>query len=211
MRKTLILFGILALLLVPAAVVAQDDIAEIIELVFTDGGSKIAITDTFESVASVMVEVDGMQYLMKVPVTIDIDAMVPVTSSIMTAKTSASIGPFALDIVAMTESVDEIEVMVPGYSGETEEEYEPSVEGNKVVVIEFTTTNIGDEEETLYSSYIQGIDDIGRLFEETDLECESVNPGETGRCVIVFDIDQSLDIVGLDLELTAHRRIPIVR
>ena len=211
MRKTMVLLGILALLLVPAAVLAQDDIAQIIELVFTDGGSKVAITDTFESVASVTVEVDGMQYLMKVPVTIDIDAMVPVTSSLMATKTSATVGPFALDVIALTESEDEVEVMVPGYMGETEEEFEPSVEGNKVVVVEFNMTNIGDEEESLYSSSIQGIDDTGRLFDETDFECETVNPGETGRCVIVFDVNTGVDIAGLDLEVQAHRTIPIIR
>ena len=39
------------------------------------------------------------------------------------------------------------------------------------------------------------------------------HPGETGRCVIVivFDVDQAVDIVGLDLEVTAYRKISIIR
>ena len=205
-RKSIILIGLFLLLLIPMVAVAQDDI---VELIFTDGGAKVGVKDTITSVANVSVELDGKQYLMKVPVTIEIDSVVPLTSSLVTVESASRVGTLAIEIVATAEYTDEIEIIVPGLFGDREETYEPKVDGNKIAVIEFNVTNIGDEETELSFYSAQGVDDTGRLFEESDLNCELINPGETGWCVMVFDIDSDVDIVALDLEVTDHRQIPI--
>ena len=208
MRKSHFLIGLLLLLLIPMIAIAQDDI---VELMFTDGGSKVGIKDTITSVANVSVELDGKEYLIKVPVTISIDSIVPLTSSLVTVESTAKVGDLAVEITATSEYTGAIELVVPGLFGDTEVEYEPTIEGNKVVAVEFNTTNIGDEKTDLSFYSVQGVDDTGRLFDEKDLSCESINPGETGRCVIVFDIDSDIDIVALDLEIMDRRQIPIPR
>lgn len=209
MRKTLILLGLAFLLLVPAIVVAQDDIADIIELVFTDGGAQVGISDTIESVASVTIEVNGQRYLMKVPITVDIDATVPLTSSLVTVPSAARVGQFAVEILDISEYTEETAVSLSGYYEGRTEKYEPSSDDNKIVVVNFDITNVGTEKETLEAYYAQGVDDTGRLFDEIKFICDEVNPGDTGHCVMVFDVLADVDIVALDLEVSDRRQIPI--
>ncbi len=206
MRKSIIVAGLFLLLLVPAVALAQDTI---VELVFSAGGSQVNITDTFTTTAAVSVEVNGTQYLMKVPITVDIDSTLPLTSSLVTVENTARVGSMGIEITGIQEATEGIEVVVPGRYEDREEEFEPSADGNKIVVVSFNITNLGVEEDTLSSYSVQGVDDTGRLFDEEGLECDYVNPGETGRCVMILDVDQAVDIVALDIELPDHRQIPI--
>ncbi len=206
MRKTIIVAGLFLLLLVPAVALAQDTI---VELVFSAGGSQVSITDSFTSTAAVSVEVNGTRYLMKVPISVNIDSTLPLTSSLVTVENMARVGSMGIEITGIQEATEEIEVVLPGPFEDREEDFEPSVDGNKIVVVNFNITNLGVEEDSLGSYAAQGVDDTGRLFDEEKLECEYVNPGETGRCVMIFDVDQAVDIVALDIELPDHRQIPI--
>ncbi len=209
MRRWMILVGLTLLLLIPLVAVAQGDVDDIIELVFTNKGAQIGVKDTITSVANVSIQLEGKEYLLQVPITVDIDATLPLTSSLVTVDSLSRVGGMAFQITDIEETTDEIEVVLPSPYSDEEEEFEPSVDGNKIVVIKFTTTNVGDEEDRLWSSSIKGVDATGRLFEEMEVQCDDMNPGETGRCVIVFDIDEAVDIVALDVEIMDHRQLPI--
>lgn len=206
MRRTAILLAA-ALLLIPVVVLAQDTISEAVELIFTDGGAQVGITDTIQSVAAVTVEVDGRQYLLKVPVTIDIDTAVPLTSSLVSIPAAAQVGPLGVEILEAAEYTEETEITLPGTWGETKDV--APAEGNKLIAIDFSITNMGTDEDSLSSYNTKGVDDTGRLFEEKEFSCEEINPGGNGRCAIVFDVPSDVNIASLDIEVTDHRQIAI--
>ncbi len=207
MRRTAILIVIAVLLLIPVIALAQGDA---VELVFTDGGAQVGITDSITSVAAVTVEIDGQQYLLKVPITIDIDAAVPLTSSLASVPAAARVGHLGVEILEVAEFTEETEIAFPGSWG-GEQDVAPSSEGNKLVAIAFGITNVGAEQMSLSAYSTKGVDDTGRLFEETEFSCEDVNPGGNGRCMIVFDVPADVNITGLDIEITDHRQIAIPR
>lgn len=208
MRKSIIVAVLSLFFLIPAVVFAQD---KIIELVFSADGSQVSITDTFTTTAAVSMEVNGTQYLMKIPITVDIDSTLPLTSSMVTVENTTRVGSFGVEIIGTEESTDTVEVVIPNLFGDSKEDFEPSQDGNKIVVVRFNLTNLGVEEDSLSSYSVQGLDDMGRLFEDEEFGCETVNPGEVGRCVAVFDVVQAVDIVALDIEVPDHRQIPIPR
>lgn len=210
MRRAAILTVLAILLLVPAIALAQGTASDIVELVFTDGGAQMGITDTIESVAAVTVEIDGQQYLLKVPVTIDIDTAVPLTSSMVSVPATARVGQLGIEIVEVEEFAQETEVAFPGFWG-GEKDLAPSSDENKLVVIGFNITNMGSELGSLSSYSTAGVDDTGRLFEEIEFSCEDANPGGIGDCIAVFDVPSDVNIVALDVEVTDHRQIPIAR
>ena len=207
---SLMAIGLAALLSIPIAVVAQDEINQVVELVFSDGESKVSIVDTINSTASVSVEVNGQQYLMSVPVTIDIDSTLPLTSSLTTIASGTRVGSWGIDLKGSSESAERTEVVVPGLFGDTEESYEP-VDGNKIVLVEFDATNVGAEMDSLSQFQVSGVDAAGRVFDAQDLHCPSLNPGESGGCLMVFDVQQSVDIVGLVAEITDRKELAIPR
>ncbi len=207
MRRLAVPILITVLLLIPVIALAQGNA---IELSFTDGGARVGITDTIESIAAVTVEIDGQQYLLKVPVTIDIDAAVPLTSSVASVPAAARVGQLGVEILEVAEFTEETEIVFPGYWG-GRQDVAPSSEENKLVAIAFGITNVGREQLSLDSYNTKGIDDTGRLFEEIDFSCEDVNPGGSGRCMIVFDVPAEVSITGLDIEITDHRQIAIPR
>ncbi|NPV08901.1 MAG: hypothetical protein HPY83_13185 [Anaerolineae bacterium] len=210
MRRAAILTVLAMLLLVPAIALAQGTASDIVELVFTDGGAQVGITDTIESVAAVTVEIDGQQYLLKVPVTIDIDTAVPLTSSLLSVPAAARVGQLGIEILAAEEFTEETEVAFPGFWG-GEKDLAPSSDDSKLVVVSFDITNCGNEQASLSSYNVQGVDDTGRRFEELEFSCEDVNPGETGHCVSVFDLATDVNIIALDIEVTDHRQLPVPR
>ena len=182
-----------------------------IQLIFTDGRRPMGIPTPIESVAAVPVELDGQQYLVKVPVTIDIDAAVPLTSSLVTVPATARVGQLGVEILEAAEFTEETTIVMPGYWGTGEEDLAPSSDENKLVAVSFRITNTGAEQGSLGSYNVKGVDDTGRLFEETEFSCEEVNPGGTGRCMIVFDVPADVEIAGLDVEVTDHRQIALPR
>ena len=80
MHRSVIVTVVAILLLVPAIALAQGTSSEPVEWPFTDGGAQAS--PTLRDVAAVTVEANG-RYL-SVPVTIDIDTAVPLTSSLVT-------------------------------------------------------------------------------------------------------------------------------
>lgn len=206
MKRLGVLVAACVLLLVPVSVMAQD---KIVELVFSADGSKFTVKDTVDSVANVTVELNGTQYVVSVPIKIDIDATVPLSQSLTSVEDGRRVGQYAINILSNEESDKDIDVLMPTPFGKSEEkEFEPT-EGKKMAVVRFEVANVGDEPLTLYTHQVKGVDDSGRLFEEKDMACLAANPGESTECVIVFEIEQASHIAALDVEVTDHQQLAV--
>ena len=135
-RRTLPLI-VLLLLLTPVAVFAQSGAAvRLVELVFSEDESSVHIKDTIQSVARVTFTHDGKTYVMKAPVTIDVDSTIPLAQSTLTTDAAARVGVFAVEILKVTEP-EEIE----GLRGEIT----PSASTNKLIAVSFRVTNLSDQ------------------------------------------------------------------
>lgn len=207
MKHFVLGFALALALVLPAVAIGQD---QLVKLIFSSDGSKFTVKDTISSVGSVTLELNGAQYLMNVPIQIEIDATIPLTSSLVTAENVRRVGQLAITIVKSEESSEDIDVLMPNpYSGnEEEKEFEPS-DGKKIVAVHFEVTNVGKESESIYSPNIKGIDDAGRTIESVESACGKMNPGETTNCVIVFDIDADTNISALDVEVSDHQELAV--
>ena len=206
-RRSLPLIVVL-LLLTPVAVFAQSGAAaRLVELVFSEDESSVHIEDTIQSVARVTFTHDGKTYVMKAPVTIELDSTIPLADSMSTTDTATRVGVFAVEILSLSEP-EEIEI---GYTT-----IEPSEEGNKLVSLSFKLTNLDDEPQRLpYSDAVIGIDDLGRKFEVAKVlgsdgsSCDEINPGESTECLAVFDVDADVDIVNIEFHVLDDRVLPV--
>ena len=194
-RRSLPLIVVL-LLLTPVAVFAQSGAAaRLVELVFSEDESSVHIEDTIQSVARVTFTHDGKTYVMKAPVTIELDSTIPLADSMSTTDTATRVGVFAVEILSLSE---------------------PSEEGNKLVSLSFKLTNLDDEPQRLpYSDAVIGIDDLGRKFEVAKVlgsdgsSCDEINPGESTECLAVFDVDADVDIVNIEFHVLDDRVLPV--
>lgn len=194
------------LLLIPVAVMAQD---KIVELVFSADGSKFTVQDTIESVASVTMELNGTQYMVSVPIKIEVDATIPLSNSLTTIENGQRVGQYAINILSAEESDKDIDVVMPSlFGGNEEKEFEPA-EGKKIVILRLLVANVGDKPLTLSSYTIQGVDDAGRLFEESEMGCVEMQPGESTECVVVFEVEQESHISALDIEVPDHQQLAV--
>lgn len=206
-RRSLPLIVVL-LLLTPVAVFAQSGAAaRLVELVFSEDESSVHIEDTIQSVARVTFTHDGQTYVMKAPVTIEVDSTFPLTESILTTDIAARVGVFAVEILSVSEP-EELEI---GYTT-----IEPSEDGNKLVSVSFRLTNLDDEPQRLSSSKsVFGVDDLGRKFDTLRVlgsdgsSCHEINPGESTECLAVFDVDPDVDIVNVEFHARDERVLPV--
>lgn len=203
-RRSLTIVALL-LILTPVAIFAQSETArQLVELVFSEDDSSVSITETINSIARVTFTHDGQDYVMKVPVTIDIDETIPITDSVSATDAAARVGVFAITVTATVER-DSIEI---GYS--TLEAGEDS----KLVAVGFSLTNLSDEarefDDLFSGEQVIGIDDMGRRFEaERTFGCGEVNPGSTVDCIVVFEVAESVTIVQLEVYATDKRVVPV--
>ena len=193
---------VLLLLLTPVAVFAQSETAaQLIDLVFSEDESSVQIEETIQSVARVTFTHDGKTYVLKAPVTIEVDSTIPLEKSALITDTASRVGVYAIEILSVTEP-DEVQV---GYS-----EVEPSGNDSKLVVVFFRLTNLHDESKRLYGHSVFGVDDMGRQFDvEALLGCDDVNPGVSTECYAVFDVQSAVKIVALELHVLDERVLPL--
>jgi hypothetical protein len=194
-RLSLALF-ILVLLLTPVALFAQSETArQIVELVFSDDKSSITLDDSVTSTAVVTFTHDGKDYQMKVPVTIEIDETIALQDSMSTTESAARVGIYGIEVTALVETTEEIEI---GYSS-----FEPSSDEHKLALVAFILTNLSDSakdfgrygNETLF-----GIDSAGRRFEsERILGCDDVNPGDKVNCIAVFNLMNDVTLTKVEI------------
>lgn len=199
---------ILLLLLTPVAVFAKSETAaQLVELIFSEDESSVQIEETIQSVARVTFTHDGKTYVMKAPVTIEVDSTIPLTESTLTTDAASRVGVFAIEILSVTEP-EEVE---RGFTT-----VEPSSDENKLVAVSFRLTNLDDEpHQFIWAGDLFGIDDMGREFEVTKLlgsdtaSCVEINPGESTECLAVFDVDADVDIVNLEFHVQDERVLPL--
>ncbi len=198
MKKLIVI--VLVMLLIPAVAVAQSDI---VDLVMSDDQTQIGIVDSFESMARVVVDLNGKQYMLDVPVTISVDAMAPLSDSKIVVDSATRVGYFAIDILDSYDEFDEYDI-------DDYREVEPSSDDNKLIVITARMTNLDTEpQDYRWGSVTLGLDNLGQEFEPETVECEELNPGESDTCVIVFDVENDVSIIGLDISAKDHKRIVI--
>ncbi|MDE2815195.1 MAG: hypothetical protein OXM03_06465 [Chloroflexota bacterium] len=206
-RRSLVLV-VLLLLLTPVAILAQSETArQIVELIFSEDESSVHLEETISSVARVAFSHDGKNYVVKAPVTINVDTTIPLADSVSATSSASRVGVFVVEILRVTEP-EEVE---RGYTT-----VEPSGDDHKLVAVEFRLTNLDDEpRQLLWDGSITGIDDMGRSFEDAELlgedssSCEEVNPGESTECVVVFDVSSDVTFVGLEVRMEDKRVLPV--
>ena len=210
--RRLIPIVVALMLLTPVAAFARSETAaQLVELVFSDDDSSVKITETIESTARVSFTYDGQDYVMKVPVTIDIDETIPIADSVSATDAAARVGAFAIEVIGMVEGVS-IEI---GYY-----DFE-AAEHHKLVVVDFSLTNLSDEsrvfsywlrnyENWTHGEGVIGLDDMGRSFRpERLIGCEEVNPGSTEKCTVVFEVGENVTIEQLEVYAIGKGVVPI--
>ncbi|MCY3784669.1 MAG: hypothetical protein OXG79_12925 [Chloroflexi bacterium] len=195
------------MLLIPAAAFAQSDAADrLVELIFSEDDSEVSITENIQSTARVTFTHDGQDYIMSVPVDIAIDETIPIADSVSATSAAARVGVYAIEVTAVEETTEEIEV---GYSS-----VEPSSDDNKLVGVSFNLTNLSDSAQEFSDIFdnekVFGIDDLGRRFEMAKLlGCDEVNPGGMVECIAAFDVEESVTITEIEVHAMDERVITL--
>ena len=212
MRRTAVLIIIAVLILVPAVVLAQGKAGDAIELLFTDGGAQVGITDTIESVAAVTVEIDGQQYLRKVP---HADHR---HRHRRAPKQQPRVRPrrFPGGFVRGGHPGDRRSSPTRPRGGHARllgrrrgKTWLPAATATSCSwSASRSPTPARSRTRWTHTTPKEWTTPV-RLFEELDFSCEDINPGETGSCVAVFDVAADVNIVALDIEVTDHRQIAI--
>lgn len=205
-RRILIPLAIL-LLLIPAAAFAQSDAADrLVELIFSEDDSEVSITENIQSTARVTFTHDGQDYIMSVPVDIAIDETIPIADSVSATSNAARVGVYAIEVTAVDETTEAIEVDFRSV--------QPSSDENKVVAVRFSLTNLSDTAQEFDSIFrgeaVVGIDEMGRRFETAKLlGCDEVNPGSAVACVAAFDVEKSVTITKIEVHALDERVIAL--
>jgi len=167
-----------------------------------DNSASFSLVQTLPVTASVEVNINGQVYLLDIPVTVNIDAKKNLADALLTAPAVDRVGDVIWRITAIDEYEDEFDMSE--YS-----ELQPSSPDNKLVVIDSEITNLDSEP---FSYYVGGersaYDELGNLYDSTDQTCPDLNPGDTQSCIFVFDVPKTATLVGLDVKVIDHKRIP---
>jgi hypothetical protein len=168
-----------------------------------ENNASFSITQTVPVTASVEVNINGQIHVLAIPVMVSIDAQQSLADALLTAPTVDVVGDVQWVITSITEYEEEFDLSQ--FST-----LQPASPDNKLVVIESDLTNLGAEPFTYWigSSDQFAYDDLGNLFEATDQACEDINPGDTQNCTFVFDVPDSTNILGMDVKVLEHKRIP---
>jgi hypothetical protein len=168
-----------------------------------ENSASLSIVETIPVTASVDVSLNGQIYTLAIPVTVNIDAQKDLAEALLTAQEVDRVGVVLWRITEITEYEEEFDLSE--YS-----ELQPSSPDNKLVVIDSEVTNMDTEP---YSYYASGgerfaYDELGNLYDPTDQSCDDINPGSTQSCLFVFDVPKTATILGLDLRVIDHKRVP---
>ncbi len=199
-RIPLISLTMLLLVLIAAA----SAIAQSSDTSDNDASAALSIVETITTNAQVEITLNGQTHIITVPVTLNIDATRNLADSLLTAPATDRVGDLIWKIGSIVEHDAE-------YQLSRFETVTPSP-GNKLVVITSHLTNLDSQPFTywLKTSNRYAYDDLGNLYDEADYTCEDINPGETRTCVSVFDVPTTANILGVDVEVTDHKRLPFL-
>lgn len=198
-RIPLIILNILLLSLI--AVVGAS--AQTSETALDESSASLSIVETIPVTANVEVNINGEIYMLAIPVMVNIDAQQDLADALLAAQAIDVVGDLQWKITAISEYEEEFELSQFSI-------VQPSSPDNKLVVIESDLTNLDDEPFTYYAILSDGFayDELGNLFAPTDQACNEINPGVTQSCVLVFDVPKTSNILGMDVKVTDHKRIP---
>lgn len=168
-----------------------------------ENSATLSLVETIPVTANVEVNLNGQVYKLAIPVTIDIDTQKDLADALLIAKQVDSVGDLQWKIVEIEEYTDEFELTRYNV-------VEPSSRDNKLVVFESQLTNLGAEPFEYYRgvSDLYAYDELGNLFDSSERSCDDINPGATLTCTVVFDVPENTNLLGLDLKVTDHKRIP---
>ena len=197
-RIPLLILIALSTLLLAASVYAQTGSTPLDE-----NSATLSLVETIPVTANVEVNLNGQVYKLAIPVTIDIDTQKDLADALLIAKQVDSVGDLQWKIMEIEEYTDEFELT--RYNT-----VEPSSRDNKLVVFESQLTNLGAEPFEYYRgvSDLYAYDELGNLFDSSERSCDDINPGATLTCTVVFDVPENTTLLGLDLKVTDHKRIP---
>ena len=206
-RRRLLIPVAMLLVLIPAVAFAQSDAAgRLVELIISEDESSVSITENIQSTARVTFTHDGQDYVMSVPVAIAIDETIPIADSVSATSIAARVGVYAIEVTAVDETTNKIEV---GYQS-----VEPGSDENKLIAVQFNLTNLSDSAQEFDGIFdeeiVLGIDDLGRRFEMSKLlGCDEVNPGGTVGCLAAFDVEKSVTINKIEVHAMDERVITL--
>lgn len=168
-----------------------------------EDGASLSIVETVPVTASVDVNINGQIYKLAIPVTVNIDAQQDLSDALLSAQAVDRVGIVLWKITAITEHDDKFDLSAF-------QEIEPSSPDNKLVVVESDVTNMDTEPYSYYASGGERLayDEAGNLYDATDQSCDDINPGSKQSCIFVFDVPKTANILGLDLKVIDHKRIP---
>ena len=207
MRVRLAAVIALALLIVLPAIVfaSTGEVGRMIDLIFTDNDSSITIDETITGTARLRFTHDGTDYVMLVPVTIDVDETLQVANAASATASADRVGVYAVEVVSITERNEEYTL---NYSTVA-----PS-EGNKLIGVLFRLTNLSTATQRLGEHVridsIVGIDELGRVHEaERVFGCGEVNPGGAVDCLAVYDVESNVNFKSVLVRALDERTLPV--
>ena len=196
----LLVFSTLSVCLVAVAnVSAQTDQTSSLD----ENSASISIVESLPVTASIDVNINGEIYKIAIPATVIIDAKKSLAEALLHVQNADQVGDLSWKITGITEYEDAFDL-----SQFTT--VEPTSPDNKLVVVTSELTNLGAEPFTFYIgvSDLYAYDNVGNLFDPSDYECDDINPGASLGCTIVFDVPKTVLILGLDMKVQDHKRLP---
>ncbi len=168
-----------------------------------ESSASLSIVETIPVTASVEVNINGQIYQLAIPVMVDIDAQKDLADALLMAQTIDTVGDVQWKITDIAEYEEEFDLS--RFST-----VEPSSPHNKLVVVVSQLTNLDSEPFSYYPGIYErfAYDDLGNLYESTEQDCDDINPGNTESCTYVFDVPKTTNILGLDVKVLEHKRIP---
>lgn len=166
--------------------------SEVVTLDSTDGTATLTLKQQLPLFATVELNINGQIYQLKVPVTLDIDASSILDNVSLKASEASRVGNLDWQITEIREYTDEY-----SHGFRT---FEPSSPARKLIVVESNVTNLSDAPFEIYTmDEMLGIDEAGNRYEYEDRVCDTINPGATNSCILIFDVPHSVTLTGLDL------------
>lgn len=199
-RIPLVILSIVILsLLAVAGVFAQSGDATALD----ENSASLSIVEAVPVVASIEVTLNGEIYTIAIPATVNIDVQKSLSEALLTTQAVDRVGDLRWKITAIEEYGEEFDLN--RYST-----LEPSSSDNKLVVIRTDLTNLDTEPFTYYANTSDryAYDSLGNLYATSDEDCDEINPGDTADCTFVFDVPKSVNILGMDVRVEDHKRIP---
>lgn len=164
--------------------------------------ARLTLNETITVMVDVEVELDGRTYVLALPATLRVDSQRELGEARLIAANDTRVGMLSWHI----RSVDEYR---GDYALTRYTTLSPSSSANKLVVVSTDVTNLGRDPLNAIQD-IRGefaYDALGNRYESMRRQCDSINPGATGTCVLVFEIPHLVTLNGLELAVVERRRL----